>query len=1475
MQRKFQHTFTKSKMNKDLDARLLAPDEYRDGNNIAVSRAEADDVGALENILGNTIISALNNTSVFLEQVVGWHINEDKDKIYIFSTDFQDNTPNQQGLFCPLETKNLITVVNTVSNTTRTIASGRYLNFSWSNPILDTVMLEDLLFWTDDRNQPRVINVITAESNPSYYFNEDHVSLAKYYPHKTIKLNQEYQINGALVNKDSLFTDNGLFRGLYNFILLPASASTTPLIQALLGVNATSTTDQGQVNFGLQGYALRAPSSGGAIVNFKVAFVQRDDASDLPGVFTNGYIIAIDRDLSSLITAQEGSSYTATTSFTFIDQSSKDVTSPWLKEDQVKITTKSVSSTLLTYTASSVFNDFPTALYQYGTRSPGLMGAGQSTYQSEVFAFPNHFPKNTTTATKKGYCRITHPKLDPNKYYVVTGVNIISSSSLTFSISQLTNLINGSLTAVDPSSILSAGDILSINWPNKYYNQNFIGDEAFLEDKFVRFAYRFTYEDGQNSLISPFTQAVFIPKQRGNFLKKIDRVNSNGNNTNNFVPDEKKSGETTIVESMENKVNQIKLVIPCEYVWNTIQNNLKVRSIDILYKESTQQTIRVVDTIPVTEGSITGNTTKLLEYVYNSKEPIKTLRSAETTRVYDNIPTRAKTLSSAGNRIILGNFYDRPSSPNSLSYFVGSGRKFTPGETPATPSNSPSNLANTFSTVSYPNHSLKQNRSYQVGIILQDRYGRSSDVVLSSVTDDNFTLDTGVFAINPIDFSGSTMFHSYLESVLTPLTAQASITTSAVTRAGIVDWPGDSLKLLFANVVPREIPTLPGYPGLYADPFTSTVVIAQSFDNVSVSKGGNNDNIQPGTQITWTEGGIEYNDLYVLMTVTSASALTLITRNINGEAAANFPSVGVSVDFILSSNPLGFSSYKVVVKQLQQEYYNVYLPSLLDGVPVIKPFTQQASFTSGSKTVTMFAITGVEYLTFALLEGMKVVTSGGNVYFINNILNYTQFEISQAATATEADNVSTFSTEASLGILNVTTLLTDNANKVPPALEETSPVQQNFSTSDVGLIPRYAFSQNWTVTSGDPYNTTNTGAISIFPNKQTLKVQSIGNFEDIYSRGSYNGLYQADTDPPTGVIQNTFNIGQASPTSKPASEAETIAAAYETTPVISNLEIFYETSTAGSIKDLNSLIRANLLVPGYFVTWVSGTNTGINKINEVLVSESLDYSSTPTVATIQLVDQNGTLIKYYDSTPSLIKMKNITISNPQYSDGSKILSSGIVFEKAASTDAANRFFIKLNSDFIGFNSGPNGNTNQIFFNVEFDYNSVGDVFNKASIPIALSVGNVAPQPQNNFLVDNGTVYYLDNIEPTIDPTPKNEQGAGISWNNNNSANSTETTATNGGNVNNTKQNANKNNLEFRLEVKTASLGSEYVDAKNVEGLGLYLLENESGTVKLATTGDSKFTQANLDIKVVATDGDGQGESTTISSSIVRFNSSAS
>ena len=198
MQRKFQHTFTKSKMNKDLDARLLDNTEYRDAQNVAVSRSEADDVGALENILGNLLFNQLTSdtsgttNSVYLLQFIGWFINENTNKVYIFATDFQDSSADQISLFASPNSSHKIIVADLTANTIATIVSGRFLNFSYNSPILDTVMIENQLFWTDNRNQPRVINVETAESDPAYYFHEDHISLAKYYPHKPMQLFEEY-----------------------------------------------------------------------------------------------------------------------------------------------------------------------------------------------------------------------------------------------------------------------------------------------------------------------------------------------------------------------------------------------------------------------------------------------------------------------------------------------------------------------------------------------------------------------------------------------------------------------------------------------------------------------------------------------------------------------------------------------------------------------------------------------------------------------------------------------------------------------------------------------------------------------------------------------------------------------------------------------------------------------------------------------------------------------------------------------------------------------------------------------------------------------------------------------------------------------------------------------------------------------------------------------------------------------------------
>ena len=67
------NTFIKSKMNKDLDDRLLTNGEYRNAQNVNVSRSEGDDVGSLENVRGNKVVSNLINIGSFGAEVIGFN----------------------------------------------------------------------------------------------------------------------------------------------------------------------------------------------------------------------------------------------------------------------------------------------------------------------------------------------------------------------------------------------------------------------------------------------------------------------------------------------------------------------------------------------------------------------------------------------------------------------------------------------------------------------------------------------------------------------------------------------------------------------------------------------------------------------------------------------------------------------------------------------------------------------------------------------------------------------------------------------------------------------------------------------------------------------------------------------------------------------------------------------------------------------------------------------------------------------------------------------------------------------------------------------------------------------------------------------------------------------------------------------------------------------------------------------------------
>jgi hypothetical protein len=193
MAQEIKNTFLKSKMNKDLDDRILPNGEYRDARNISVGRSEDNDVGALENIIGNDLVTGTDIGNGLT--VIGIYAENAIDTLFLFLTDYSDQNPSNPTS-APSTSKHYIYSYNNSNGNYTLLVEGHFLNFSTTNRIIGINLLENLLFWTDNRNQPRKINInlatsgglSTAGSGPTYYSQEHEISVAKYNPYKPIEL---------------------------------------------------------------------------------------------------------------------------------------------------------------------------------------------------------------------------------------------------------------------------------------------------------------------------------------------------------------------------------------------------------------------------------------------------------------------------------------------------------------------------------------------------------------------------------------------------------------------------------------------------------------------------------------------------------------------------------------------------------------------------------------------------------------------------------------------------------------------------------------------------------------------------------------------------------------------------------------------------------------------------------------------------------------------------------------------------------------------------------------------------------------------------------------------------------------------------------------------------------------------------------------------------------------------------------------
>ena len=153
---------------------------------------------------------------------------------------------------------------------------------------------------------------------------------------------------------------------------------------------------------------------------------------------------------------------------------------------------------------------------------------------------------------------------------------------------------------------------------------NTAGEQNFLEERFISFAYRYLYADGQYSATSQWSDIAFSP--------------------NGF----ELTVEAYLNEGMINSFNA------CQVTYDT--GNSLVLGIDLLFKQSESNIIKIIEKQNKADLGIPSNTTKTL--TFDNSKIFTVLPEAELLRLYDNVPRFAQAQTLMGNRLMYGNYIE-------------------------------------------------------------------------------------------------------------------------------------------------------------------------------------------------------------------------------------------------------------------------------------------------------------------------------------------------------------------------------------------------------------------------------------------------------------------------------------------------------------------------------------------------------------------------------------------------------------------------------------------------------------------------------------------------------------------------------------------------------------------------------------------------------------------------------------------------
>jgi|15BtaG_2_1085339.scaffolds.fasta_scaffold00343_4 hypothetical protein len=722
------HNFTKGKMNKDLDERLVPKGEYRHAMNIQVSTSEGSNVGTIQNILGNQVVPGQGvvdctdrngvTTSASLMPTtpvcVGAVVDESNDVLYWFVTG---------------SNKDVILELKTISPTQKLIepvfidVNKDTLKFHPEKLITGINVIDGMLFWCDGKiesntnlesqngTEPKKINIERCKAGTCSVTTQT----------RLVNSSQNLDINSGIDIEERHIT------------VLKKSPPTPPIIEleserdpsfkytGVMRITPSFTTVNPS-SFNIDNTQTRHDFSGistGVQLNVEVETDINGD-SDFELDWEEGDTILLkefeDNDPPKIPITDyriKGKILTSNSKNSFTDHpSEKTINGDFIKPNSTGLKPKGYdwSGNDITYDVIKNRIEIDTA------GNPNWRALKSVDTMSWDDSTPSTYRvKVELSEVTQGYIALyivsanTHG--NGNNYRWSTGhigtngetivdITLDINSSTNFSWTEFAdkflittkgsgfvgNIESISIENLDASNARVFFEVTDINGvpPKveagktelKYAIDRQDKEEKLYEFKFPRFATRYKYEDGEYSAFSPFSEIAFLP---GSF----DYHPKKGYNL----------GMTNRIKKIN--IKDIDAYIPDDVV-----------SVDILYKEEGSPNIYIVDTVKPNEWAS--------PYEIDSETISRVLPSNQLLRPWDNVPRKALAQDVVGNRIVYGNYLQGYNLIDHTNNDYYSNITFDIGE---------SNVTSTTAK------SIKSLREYQLGVVFVDKYGRETPVI--------------------------------------------------------------------------------------------------------------------------------------------------------------------------------------------------------------------------------------------------------------------------------------------------------------------------------------------------------------------------------------------------------------------------------------------------------------------------------------------------------------------------------------------------------------------------------------------------------------------------------------------------------------------------------------------------------------------------------------------------------------------------